>query len=428
LQALKYELEDLNAQIHILESRAELYADLQQALLKGIEENPNPEAAGRVWEAFDGEQSALAEKRAQERALADQQEQLEEQREALVSEIKELRRIHQALNGRVELDLLEAGDGPVVIRLSAPVHSVGWSPASRINALPADDEWELTYQANLRNESGESWDSVPVTLLTGRPGWQLKAPELSPVYLQKWEASVRQKEARSFADLQSEGVAMMASAPSAAYEPETERLTTQFSLKLPRPVSMDGFESGKTVELARESLEAEFWSETAPSVSETAFLHSETTLDLDWPIIPGPATLLVDGAISGNTRLPSVQVGEELELGFGENPAIIVDHKVLNVEDRDSGLIDKVRRYARHYEAEISNLMPVAHTVHVKSRFPISRDAEIEVRRLAPESIEVEEETGRFQWETRLEPDDVRTFSTRFEVVAPRDWILPPGF
>lgn len=426
LEALENKLADLKEAIRFEESRADLFSELQKALLKGIEENPGPAAAERIWEAFEGEQKARAAKLEKERSLAEEIDSLEDKKAQLKSEIQELGRIHQALNGRLELDFLEVGNGAVVIRVTAPMSGVGWSPAYRINALPAEEAWDFSYQANLRNETGEAWDSVPVTLLTGRPGWQLRAPDVPPVYLNKRE-TVGRKEARAIMDSQAE-MALMAAAPAASFQPETERLTTQFSLKLPQPVSLKGFESGRTVDLTRESLDAVFWSETAPSISEKAFLHSETLLDLDWPILPGPATLLVDGAVSGNTRLPPAQPGEELELGFGENPAILVDFKVMSIEDRDSGVFDKVRRYARNYEMEVTNLMPVAHRVQVKSRFPISRDAEIEVNRLAPESVEVDEETGRFQWESTLAPEELHTFKTRFEVVAPRDWALPGGF
>jgi len=428
LTSLDQKLADLADSINLEAERAELFADLQEALLKGIEENPDPEASDRVWEAFAGQRQALAAKRDREREVADEIEQLKDEKTALQEEIRQLRRSHEALNGRLELELLEAGEGPVVIRLTAPVNRVGWSPAYRINALPAEGEWDFSYQANLHNETGERWDAVPVSLLTGRPGWQLSAPELPPVYLAKEERMTRQKAYSLAMAMEVDSRAAMDAAPEAAYEPEAERLTTQFSLKLPQPVSMDGFERARTVDLAHASLEASFWSETAPSLSETAFLHSETLLDLEWPILPGPATLLVDGAVSGNSRLPSAQIGEELELGFGENPSILVDFKVLGLEDRDSGVFDKVRRYARTYQTEITNLMPVAHTVKVKSRFPLSRDAEIEVKRIAPESVEVDEETGRFFWEASLAPQQSRLFDTRFEVVAPRDWALSGSF
>ncbi len=219
-------------------------------------------------------------------------------------------------------------------------------------------------------------------------------------------------------------MAMMADAAA----PEVERLTTQFTLQLPVPASLAGFEDGKLVDLEQRELPATFWSAITPALQEAAYLHGEATIDLQWPILPGPATLLVDGAVAGKTHLGLINPGDELELGFGENPAIIVEYKVLDVMDRDTGVFDKVRRYKRHYQTEVRNLMPVAHTVRVNSRFPISRDEEIEVERIEPTGVDVDPETGRFFRERTLAPEAESVFSTQFEVTAPRDWEIAQPF
>jgi uncharacterized protein (TIGR02231 family) len=418
-------LEDLNGRIESADRRTRLFADLREAYLKGIEESPEAELSEKVLGAFEQEQAALREKRDLERELKGSIEDLERQKAGAEKRLRDLRRQAGALNGRLVIEAAGTAPGPVVLEIRTRFGDAGWEPHYRFNAEPAAGAMELDYQARLRNQTGETWEAARITLLTGRPGWRTEAPELPPVYLHKPQppapAMARGKE-----------VAMMAiqDSPAAAplAEAQAERLTTQFELTLPAPVTVDGFEPGKTVELAVRRLEAAFWSTVTPAIAEQAFLHGEARIELDWPLLPGPAVLLVDGAVSGRRHIGFINPGEPLELGFGENPAIEVTRKVLEVMDRDSGLLSKARNYQRHYEVVAHNRMPVAHTLRVRSRFPVSRDQQIEVKRLEPADAEVDPETGRFEWERRLAPGGEAVFTTRFEVVAPRDWELPGNF
>lgn len=425
LQGIQRSLEDLRGRISAAEARVQVFADVREALIQGIEESPETDSAERIWETFEGEQAARQAKVELEREVSGQIDQLEEDRQRVERELQEIRRTEQALNGMLTIEVLGTSTEPVVIELTSRFQGAGWEPVYRIDAVPQAEIWQLDYQARIHNRTGEEWKQVNLTLLTGRPGWRMEAPELPPVYLQK------PRPVEAYATRQAKG-AVMEMAPMAmmadAAAPEVERLTTQFTLQLPVPASLAGFEDGKLVDLEKRELPATFWSAITPALQETAYLHGEATVDLEWPILPGPATLLVDGAVAGKTQLGLINPGDELELGFGENPAIIVEYKVLDVMDRNAGVFDKVRRYKRHYQAEVRNLMPVAHTVRVNSRFPISRDEEIEVERIEPTGVDVDPETGRFFRERTLAPEAEAIFSTQFEVTAPRDWEIPQSF
>lgn len=425
LKATEQSLEDLTGRLEAAAKRVQVFADLRKALIQGIEESPETDSAGRIWEAFEGEQAAVRESRELGRELSGQIEQLEEARERIKRELQEIRRIEQALNGVLTIEVIGSSASPVIVEVVSRFQGAGWEPVYRVNALPEAEIWQLDYQARVHNRTGETWNAIDLTLLTGRPGWRMKAPDLPPVYLQK------PRPVEAYASRQAKGVTMemapMAALADAAV-PTVERLTTQFTLQLPVPTSMEGFEQGKRVDLERRELPSTFWSAITPALQETAYLHGEATVDLTWPILPGSATLLVDGAVVGKTQLGLINPGDELEIGFGENPALVVEYKVLDVMARDTGVFDKVRRYKRHYQTEVRNLMPVAHTVRVNSRYPISRDEEIEVERIEPAGIEVDPETGRFHWERLLAPDETAVFSTQFEITAPRDWELPQHF
>lgn len=429
LRRIVHELEDLTVDLEGAREKAKLHEELREALLEGFEESPSPDSlAALVLKSHEETRAARMELRKLERQLEADIKELESARTAAQKRVQELLQAERSRNGRVVMDLVGSPDGAAVIELRTPLRGVGWRPVYRVNARPAEGLWELDYQAKLHNRTGELWDAVPVVLLTGRPGWRLEAPDLPPVYLQKPRpVALEQRREKAMPMLE----AMAADANARPAPPEavaSERLTTQFELTLPAPVSLPAFEDGKVVDLVRESMEATYWSAITPLLDEAAYLHGEAEMTLDWPLLAGPATLLVDGAISGQRQLPFTSPGEPLELGFGENAALAVEHKALDRMDRDAGFFDKVRKYKRHYEATVMNRMPVAHTVRVSGRFPVSRDEAIEVERIEPDGLEVDPETGVFEWERELAPGAEATFTTRFEVTAPRDWNLPEVF
>ncbi len=425
VERIERDIEDLRRNVDALTGDAELYAQLQAAYLEGIGRAPGEADPEAILALHKQEREALNRQRELEREQAGTLETLEEEREEARRQLEALRQREESLNGRLRITFSGEAEGPVVLRLRSRFGGAGWDPLYRIDAEPAAERWVLGYQARLYNRTGESWEALPVVLMTGRRGWRMEAPELPPVYLTKPEPvqpSVRSGEVMDMA-------ASMDARPMMREEaPRVERLTTQFELALPDRLSMEPFEEDRVVGLAREALSAVFWSTATPALEEQASLHGQAAINLDWPLLPGEATLLVDGAISGRTRLGFTSPGDLLELGFGENPAIEVEAAILDVMDRDAGIFGKVRKYQRHYRSTVTNRMPVEHEVRIRSRFPVSRDEEIEIDRIEPTDLEVDQETGRFEWSQVLAPGEAASFATRFEVTAPRDWTLPGNF
>lgn len=425
LRALGQEMEDLGSEVTALAKEAAMLKELRAAYLEGLGAQPASGLGDQVRDLFHKEQALLAQKAELERGQADTLSRLQREKAALETTLQEWLRREQALSGQVRIRLLGDPKGPLKVELRSRLADVGWEPVYRILAEPGEGQIELVYEARLRNGTAEAWDAVPITLLTGQPSWRSEAPEPRTVFLSRPRPQP-EPVARFQAD--KAVMAMESMSMAAAPEPEVQQLTTQVELKLPEPANVEPFSRDQVVTLSRDVLEATFWSAVTPALDETAYLHGEATLDLDWPLLPGAATLLVDGAISATTRLPFVAQMDTFELGFGENPALEVEYLVMDLKDRDAGVFDKVRKYRRHYQTRITQHMTVPHEVRIRESFPIARDEAIEVERLEPLEASVDASNGHFERKAVLAPDEEAIFATRFEVTAPRDWELPSVF
>lgn len=427
VRELERRIESQGTRVDNLEAQVAFSEDLLEGLLDGLDEGDAEFLEERARVVFEELREAERQLREERRSVEERVVELERLLTVARAEWKELQRADAALRGRLRIELAAAVTEPVELEVRHPLRQVGWRPAYRVEAEPQEARLLLEYGARLRNLTGERWDEVEVVLLTGEPGWRSEAPKPPVVVLREPRPEVARGGNKTM-----EVRAMAMAEPAQADQVEAvsaERLSTRFRLRLAKPVSSDPFAEDIAVELDRWSWPAQFWSEATPMVEETAYLHGEVELrDLPWPILPGRAILLVDGAVTARRQLDFVNPGAEWSLGFGENPGIEVTYRKMVEQEGDAGFVNRKRVYERHYRTELVNRMAVPHEVRVNGRFPLSRDEDIEVLREEPEEVEVDPETGRFTVKRSLGAGEEAQVDTRFEVRSPEDWALPGRF
>jgi hypothetical protein len=67
--------------------------------------------------------------------------------------------------------------------LNYVVHNASWYPSYDIRAKDVNSPVNISYKANVSQQSGEDWKNVKLTLSTGNPSVSGNKPELSPYYL-----------------------------------------------------------------------------------------------------------------------------------------------------------------------------------------------------------------------------------------------------
>ena len=71
--------------------------------------------------------------------------------------------------------------GELELELSYVVTGAGWQPLYDVRS--SDKDVEVTYLAQVAQNTGEDWPAVSLTLSTARPSLALVLPELDPWYL-----------------------------------------------------------------------------------------------------------------------------------------------------------------------------------------------------------------------------------------------------
>ena len=385
----------------------------------------------RAEEVLEFQQQISRETQAAIRKIDEKVAGLDEDLEELLEELAEETKKADQLQGEVTARIFAAEAGEVKLVFNYLVSDANWFPTYAVRVDSSDNSMEIAYQANLWQETGESWNEVAVTISTSQPNLSGNAPELQPIYLQP-QRSYRERQTDAFVQEKEEVIELsvfsLEDEVSPGYLAETRIRAgmSSFSASLPARVSLASQHEPSRFPIITRGFQPQFWSEVVPLLREKGFLKTKTTNAFDLPLIQGEAQVFIDGMLTSRVTIPYTIPGDELELSLGVDDFIIVNRKETLRETQYTGLIDKTTVLKRAFTIEVQNFHSMDHQVKVFERFPISRNEKIAVKRWAPDKsqVEFEEDTGVFFWEERLTPKQSKEYKVEYDVVHPREWNL----
>jgi uncharacterized protein (TIGR02231 family) len=324
------------------------------------------------------------------------------------------------------------------IDLTYHVLGASWRP---LYDLVLDGErLNVSYLAEITQQTGEDWPEVALVLSTTRQGQSRTLPELSPWYIGRPQP----RRAPAGAMLASGGVGVSASGPPTPDEPGAVAFagaagSTGRKMKKARMLPAEQAESesgaGFTYTVARplavpgdggphKTLVAQFDADavldylTVPVLAPEAYLRATVT-NGDLLLLPGRARIFHGTQFVGETYLDTVAPGEEFEVQLGVDDQIKVERK-LRRRTTSKALLGGTRTIDIAYEITVDNHRERKATVSVHDHIPVSTDGDIKVRtrETAPPPAEIDD-LGELTWNLALAPRESATVKHRFTVEHP---------
>ncbi|HDQ46393.1 MAG TPA: mucoidy inhibitor MuiA family protein [bacterium] len=365
----------------------------------------------------------------------------------IYGQIRTLRAEHAELQKRIdalqkELDGLSPAAADrfknivVTVDLKAPArvtlhpsYMVGrhasWMPVYDLRVEPETRRMDMTSYGLVRQNTGEDWNDIRLTLSTAQPMISQTIPYLSP-----WHVDfIRTETARSGVLMKREMTTLAVEAPAApaadAFEAapvtaqaETRGTATIFTLGGRNTVPADNAPHKATIALV--TLEGEFEYVSVPKLADKVFLRGAAANSSDAPFLPGEVGIFVEGDFVSKTRIPYIAQNDTLSLALGVDENIRVERKLINRFVEKKGLFGGRRKITFTFETRIENHRNTAETVRVIDQLPLSRDEKIRVRLLDPPEDEVRiDSQNRVEWRVPLNPGEKKTLPFRFEVEYP---------
>jgi uncharacterized protein (TIGR02231 family) len=290
------------------------------------------------------------------------------------------------------------------------VPQAGWEPTYDVRLASDGKSADLTFQAMIRQQTGEEWRNIDLTLSTARPTIGGAPPELRQWNISLYHPRPMMPEARlGGAPAVAFGAAMakgMRLDRSSADEGKAEDLPAEFavarisdeqssvSFHVPRPLDIpsDGSRHGTVVAIEQLPVGIEYLA--VPKLSPAVFLKSEIINRAPYPLLPGRVNTFIGNSFTGSSRLKKVAAGEKFELFFGNDDQVTVKREELK-QRKEAGLFGR-NSVSYRYRIEMNNFRKEPLTLTLRDQLPVAGDEEIKV------SLE----------EPSLKPAEVKSYGT----------------
>jgi len=383
--------------------------------------------------------SGIAKVEEQSRDIETDKRQLKEKIDALRREQREATGSLRKETKNVEVTLEVAREGSFTLNLSGVVSRAGWEPAYDVRLAPDAGSAELTFRALVRQQTGEDWHNVQLTLSTARPASGGAPPELSPWRIAFWRPlppaaapsmpyypESRAKKAL-MREMKPEDALVAAAAPAEEEEAsaalQTAQLTsetTSVSFKIPKPVDVaaDGSQQSTVIALERLPVTTEYL--TVPKLAQTVYLSAELVNQAAYPLLPGQIRIFTGNTFTGSASMKKVAAGEKFTLPFGSDDQVTVKREELK-QHKEAGLFGK-NRMGYRYKLELNNFRTQTQTITVKDQLPLAGDSEIKVS-LEEAALQPSEkkDDGTLVWKLKLAAGEKRELSYEIVVEYPKD-------
>jgi uncharacterized protein (TIGR02231 family) len=322
------------------------------------------------------------------------------------------------------------------VELSYMVSQAGWTPSYDLRSSTSSAPVQLTYKANVYQNSGEEWNDVKLKLSTGNPNKGNIKPVLPPWYLNyfygKREVQItggarsmsKENVYNSIEDTKAtKDLDQMSPAESAAnYSQMIETMTNvEFDIKLSYSIPSDG--KSHMVSIKNSELPANYYHFLVPKMDSEAFLIAKVTGWENLNLLPGRANVFYEGTYVGETVLNPSVINDTLELALGRDNGITVTRTKLKDKESNKLLGNEITKTIS-YELRMKNNKSKAVNLLIEDQLPLSQNKDIKIEMKDVDKADYNDKTGLLKWNTTLETKGYKTLTFSYAVTYNKDMPL----
>ena len=329
--------------------------------------------------------------------------------------------------------------GNLDLSVSYTVPGASWVPSYDARVLSTEHAVALGYFGIVRQNTGEDWKDVALTLSTARPGLGGAAPVLNvwnlDLYVPRPIMSGGRQERGDYAAKAAGAVNMQSLTNNAPEEMKDKKEydavsaqatietgATSASFKITTTASIPSDNSPQKVPITSARLAANPEYLTVPKRLATAYLTAKVINSSDFPLLAGGMNVFLDGTFVASSGLRTVMPGEKFDLALGADESIAVKYKRVNKFTEDTGLTNSGKRITYEYLITVQNNKRTAERVIVADQVPISRNEKVVVKQLTPEAKELKPtDEGTLKWALDLKPGEKRELTVKFAIEYAND-------
>jgi uncharacterized protein (TIGR02231 family) len=468
IRSLEEDLKTVQRQIRVLDDRAAIVTEQRNfvaRMLAASTASPAPAPTGtaparpsldewRQLQAYSEEATTKWAKETQD--LDKQRDELNAGKAAIERQLNELRGAGGRSQKNVTVRVDAIGAGNLQLAVSYTVPNASWMPSYDARLRSATRSLELTYFGVVRQNTGEDWNNVALTLSTARPSLGGAAPEYAP-----WWVDVQQAVAMKLAESSGfqrgltqqpaaaaggrgggggRGVAMDAAEMDARQQnavfaqAAVEQGATSAIFKIATPATVPANNTIQKVAINSTGLAAELQYNSTPKLREAAYLAAKAVNSTEFPFLAGTLNTFLDDTFVATGSLKTVLPGEKFDLALGADDGIAIKRRVVNRFTEATGLTNGKRLITYEQVITVTNNKKSPEKITVREPVPASRNEQIVVKMLTPSDKEIgtpelkrdiiRDANGGLAWEFTLQPGGKRDITLKFSIEHPADVVV----
>uniref|UniRef100_A0A914QB56 DUF4139 domain-containing protein n=1 Tax=Panagrolaimus davidi TaxID=227884 RepID=A0A914QB56_9BILA len=268
---------------------------------------------------------------------------------------------------------------------------------------------QLSYFGNIKQETGENWDNVELSLSTAQPCLEGSLPKLGATVVRfhrRKQIKPYNRGNQNFSPSYSPcspgySPTFPGYAPtSPSYSPTSPTppakmkrivttakeiiLSTIFTISSKKSIPTGSTKYKVTVMV--ETFQAYLRYRCVPKKDTNVYLMATVINTSDYPIHAGPATIYVNNSMSAIIKLDSVASGEKMECPLGVGKQVKVAYKPSKSFQSQNGVINKNCHITNEQRIIVTNTKrdePIIITIH--EPIPQSTDEKIKIKLLSPD-------------------------------------------
>jgi uncharacterized protein (TIGR02231 family) len=325
------------------------------------------------------------------------------------------------------------------ITLNYMMQNAGWTASYDLRAKGTGGNMQLTYKAQVFQNTGIDWNDVKLTLSTANPNENNTKPTLNTWWLSFYNPnqyrypmsgsggvpapeissmaknSPKETSRDNFSDNNGESTLQTIADYTVA---EENVANVEYEIKLPYTIPSDG--NTHFVAVQTKDIVAEYTHFAAPKLDKDAFLVAKIK---DWDelnLAAGNASIYFDGTFVGESYINPGSLTDTLDITLGRDKNIVVTR--IKQKDKIKEKIvgdDKMKLVS--YEITVRNTKSSASNFNLQDQMPVSPNKEVVVTLVESSGAEVDTDTGILNWKMNIKPKETKKVTLTYSITFPKD-------
>lgn len=321
------------------------------------------------------------------------------------------------------------------LSFSYVISQAGWTPLYDLRSDSSTGKINLTYKAQVHQNSGLDWNDVRLNISTNNPYANKTKPELNPWYIDYQAAYGRKLQETTVCSGTSAGLintqAMNMGYAFTQKESYDDALTAAnfttvvqmliaAEFKIDLPYSIPSNNDQHMVLIKQTDLATTFKYYAVPKLDPGVYLVAQMTKLDELQLIPAKANIFFDGSYIGETYIDPTRMEDTLNLSLGKDPNIVVKRTLLKKECKDKVIQDK-RERTFAYSIEVRNSKSSPIDIVIQDQIPITQNTDITIEYANLAKGRLNERTGVIEWSFNLKSKENKVIDFDYKIRHSKD-------